>query len=290
MDGSQIREYVSSYRENGFLVIDQLFDADTVATAHAAIDEILSTPDLASVAEFEPNDKTVVRRIWSPTKRHPLFEAMAADPRLLDVIEQLIGPNIFFHYSKLHMKGPRVGSVVEWHQDFSYYPHTNTDLATALIYLDDANKENACLWAVPGSHRRGLRNHYVDGFFRGKVALANDAAEVAPVAIEAPAGSVVFIHCLLLHHSAANRSEKVRRAFLPAYRAADAFPIYFGPHASHNEPGIKLLRGVRSSHARVEPGNWLLPISEREFGSLFDIQEGSHLRKGATVAGYAERR
>jgi len=251
MDGTRIEQFAQSYREHGFLLVRDLFTSEDVREAQAAIDEILKTPELSTVAELEPKDSTVVRRIWGPTKRHPAFERMAADDRLLDIIEQLIGPNILFHYSKLHMKGPRVGSVVEWHQDFSYYPHTNKDLVSAMIYLDDATTENACLYVLPGSHKYGLANHYIDGHFRGKVTEISEQDRSKAVAMEAPAGSVIFIHCLMLHYSAANRSDRLRRAFLPAYRAADAFPIYFGPHASHNEPGVKLLRGSRTNRARV---------------------------------------
>jgi len=280
-------ELARTYDRQGYLLIERLFSAADVERVNVAIDQILETPELSSVAELEPDDRESVRRIWSPTKRHPVFAEAAADPRLLDIIEQLIGPNILFHYSKLHMKAARVGSAVEWHQDFSYYPHTNTDLLSAMIYLDDASTENACLHVLPGSHKRGLANHYVDGYFRGKLtgAEAPDPAEAVP--LEAPAGSVAFVHCLVQHYSPSNRSEKRRRAFLPTYRAADAYPIYFGPHASHNESGIKLLRGRRSEYARVEQGNWLLPLAQREFGSLFELQEGSHLAGTAKTSGYA---
>lgn len=287
MTANHTSELVQAYREQGFLVVKCLFDNDDVARVLAAIDAVIGTTDLSRIAELEPQNQSMVRRIWSPTRRHPVFEQMATDPRLLDIVEQLIGPNILFHYSKLHMKAPRVGSVVEWHQDFSYYPHTNTDLVTAMVYLDDASAENACLYAVPGSHRHGLTNHYSDGYFRGKVTEIEAPSLSQALALEAPAGSVVFIHCLLLHYSPPNRSEKFRRAFLPAYRAADAYPIYFGPHAIHNEPGVKLLRGRHSDIARVEAGNWLLPYAQREFGSLFDLQEGSHLANAASSSGYA---
>jgi phytanoyl-CoA hydroxylase len=287
MARSQVSELARTYQEQGFVLVNRLFPPDDVEKAQVAINEVLDTPELSSVAELEPKDQSVVRRIWSPTKRHPLFERMAADQRLLDIIEQMIGPNILFHYSKLHIKGPRVGSVVEWHQDFSYYPHTNTDLLSAMIYLDDATTENACLYASPGSHKRGLANHYVNGYFRGKVTGPEAPDLSQAVALEAPAGSVIFIHCLVLHYSPPNRSDKLRRAFLPAYRAADAYPIYFGPHAAHNEPGIKLLRGRLSDRARVKAGNWLLPLAQREFGSLFELQEGPHVVKDATSAGYA---
>jgi phytanoyl-CoA hydroxylase len=276
-----------SYQEHGFAVAERFFDADEVAQLNAAIDEVLEVPDITTVAELEPGDARVPRRIWSPTKRHARFEQAAANPRLLDAIEQLIGPDILFHYSKLHMKGPRVGTMVDWHQDFAFYPHTNTGLVTAMVYLDDATTENACLQAAPGSHRRGLADHYVDGHFRGKVTGAGmpDPAQVA--ALEAPAGSVVFIHCLLLHHSSPNRSDRYRRSFFVAYRAADAWPIYFGPHASHNEPGVQLLRGQTSNTAQVEPGNWLLPLAEKPFGSLFELQEGAGTTQRAAVSGYA---
>ena len=67
------------------------------------------------------------------------------DDRILNRIKLLIGPNIAFQHSKLNMKPAKVGSIVEWHQDLAYFPHTNTNLVTTLIYLDDAPKENGCL-------------------------------------------------------------------------------------------------------------------------------------------------
>jgi phytanoyl-CoA hydroxylase len=278
---------VETYQENGYVVIERFFEPDEVTQVTAAIDEVLATDDLESVAEVEPQDASTARRIWSPTKRHPAFEAMSAHPRLLDAIEQLIGPDILFHYSKLHLKAPRVGSVVEWHQDFSYYPHTNTDLVTALIYLDDATRKNACIQVAPGSHKHGLADHYIDGYFRGKVTGPDAPDPALAVALEAPAGSVIFLHCLLLHYSAPNHSGKIRHAFLPAYRAADAYPIYFGPHAAHNEPGVRLLRGSASKVARVTAGTWRLPLAERPFGSLFQLQEGTHTDREDSAAGYA---
>jgi phytanoyl-CoA hydroxylase len=287
LDTADLTTLRDSYQEQGFAVAERFFDADEVAQLNAAIDEVLDVPDITTVAELEPDNPGVPRRIWSPTKRHARFEQLATDPRLLDAVEQLIGPDILFHYSKLHMKGPRVGTIVDWHQDFAFYPHTNTDLVTAMVYLDDASTENACLQAVAGSHRRGLADHYVDGHFRGKVTGPGTPDPAQATALEAPAGSVVFIHCLLLHHSSPNRSDRYRRSFFAAYRAADAWPIYFGPHASHNEPGVRLLRGRTANTARVEAGNWLLPLAERPFGSLFELQEGAGMNANATVSGYA---
>lgn len=267
---------ISSYKENGYLIVEKFFDMVEIGRIDQAIEEILASEGGRNAYESEPEDKNVIRRIWSPTKKHHSFEEMAASDKLLDCIEGLIGPNIVFHYSKFNMKGPRVGSVIEWHQDFSYYPHTNSDMLSAVIFLDDADRNNGCLRVIPRSHKVGLCDHREGGYFRGKVSGID---ENEAVAIEAPAGSIVFLHCLTLHASTANKSDRPRRAFLPAYRSSDAFPIYFGPHAIHNEPGVKVLRGRRSFTARSIPGNFLLPIAETEFGSIYDVQEGAHLTK-----------
>jgi phytanoyl-CoA hydroxylase len=280
-------EAIRFYENNGYLVIPDLFTTQQIEKSIDAINQVLDPNKAEKSYELEPVDQTTVRRIWSPTQKNTVFWEMATDPELLDVLENLIGKNILFHYSKLNMKGPKVGSVVEWHQDFSYYPHTNSDLVTALIFFDDTSIENGCLRVIPGSHKKGLMSHEVDGFFRGKVPMLDEAEAVN---IEVSAGSVLFLHCMTLHASRQNLSDKPRRTFLPAYRAADAYPIYFGPHAAHNEPGIKLIRGERSKTARVQAGTHILPFAEREFGSIYEVQEGSHLVKDVESmkkAGYA---
>lgn len=275
-----LSDYKDFYHTNGYLVIENFFDADTIKQADQVIQDILRSHNPTDIAELEPQDGSTVRRIWAPTQRHSFFQEMAESEKLLDMVELLIGKNIVLQYSKLNMKGPKVGSLVDWHQDFSYYPHTNTDLLSALIYLDDATRKNGCLEVIPGSHQLGLVDHCVSGHFRGKLSPENIAPyQQKAIALEAPRGTVIFLHCLTLHFSAVNTSLKSRRAFLPAYRAADAFPIYFGPHASHNEPNAKLVRGEKSDVARCEAGSWRLPLAEAEFNSLYEIQEGAHTEK-----------
>ncbi|MFP4409893.1 phytanoyl-CoA dioxygenase family protein [Coleofasciculus sp.] len=278
MAGILTDNQVQQYREQGYLLVERLFDEIELKLARQAIQEMLCELDPTSEAEVEPNDPTVFRRIWSPTERHKVFQEMAYNSKILDRVESLIGPNIVFHYSKINMKAAQVGSVVEWHQDLSYYPHTNTDLLSCLIYLDDATPENGCLQVIPGSHKYGILDHYIDGYFRGKLNAPSAVLNLSKATLcEAPAGSTLFLHCLTVHSSIRNRSNMPRRAFLPAYRAADAYPIYLGPHANYNESSTKLLRGQHSNAARMETGIWQLPIAQSSFNSLYEIQEGSHL-------------
>jgi phytanoyl-CoA hydroxylase len=169
---------IETYHQMGYLLVQKLFNDLEISQALAAIQEMLARDAPSSIAELEPEDSNAIRRIWSPTKRHKIFDDIACSDKLLDRVESLIGPNILFHYSKLNMKAPRVGSIVEWHQDFSYYPHTNSDLLSCLIYLDDADISNGCLEVIPGSHRRGILNHYIDGFFRGKLHSISEEPEI----------------------------------------------------------------------------------------------------------------
>lgn len=272
-------EQLCEYHEKGYLLVKKVFSNEIIAKAIQIVEKILSHEPIEEVAELEPNDKNIARRIWSPTKRNPFFMEMATNTKLLDMIEQIIGSNILLHYSKLNLKGPKVGSLVDWHQDFAYYPHTNTDLLSCLVHLDAAFKKNACLQVLPGMHKLGVLSHYdKTGYFRGKILKhAVGIENITPVSIPSEPGDVIIIHCLTPHYSPINTSSIYRRVFIPAYRAADAFPIYFGSHASHNEPDITLIRGKTSNYARTKNMNIQLPLPEKPFSSLYQIQEGFHL-------------
>src|SRR5207245_7891738 len=130
--------------------------------------------------EMEPNqppEGTRVRRLYEPCTHYPRFRAFAESSELLDCIEDLLGPNLMLHYSKLNMKPPAIGSVVEWHQDLAYYPLTNTDSLAVLFYLDHADRANGCLQVIPGVHRNGILNHSCDGFFRGQITETVDISK-----------------------------------------------------------------------------------------------------------------
>ena len=70
------------------------------------------------------------------------------------------------------MKPPQVETIVDWHQDLSYYPLTNRDSVAVLLYLDDADEENGALRVVPREQSRAdamLDHASEDGFFQGRI-------------------------------------------------------------------------------------------------------------------------
>src|SRR5204863_10079465 len=103
----------------------------------------------------------------SPFDQTPTFRDLGTDARMLDRIESLIGYDINLQHPKLNMKPAKVVSVVEWHQDLAYFPHTNDDLVTTLVYLDDATEENGCLQLMPRHHSHAFRLSTADGCLAG---------------------------------------------------------------------------------------------------------------------------
>jgi ectoine hydroxylase-related dioxygenase (phytanoyl-CoA dioxygenase family) len=178
---------------------------------------------------------------------------------------------VVLHYSKLNMKPPAIGSVVEWHQDLSYYPLTNDSSLAVLIYLDDADLANGCLQVIPGQHKNRLLNHTRDGYFVGKITETID--ESAAIPLEGVAGTAIFMHCMTPHASIANRSDRPRRTLIVSYRAADSFPIYTGDATSEQERFVQLVRGRVSNTARFTFQEFSIPSQKKKTASLYELQD-----------------
>ena len=276
---------LDEYRRRGYLLLPSLLDSSTLATLHEVIDALVAealSSGSEGVVELEPESpdgEPIARRLYDPFELHQAFRDLCVDTRLLGGIESLIGPDIGLHHSKLNMKPSHVGSAVEWHQDLAYFPHTNDDLVTALIYLDDATLENGCLQVIPGLHKAYLDHHDEDGRFSGLITdrlLQDETSRAEPLA--APAGSVILMHCLLPHSSLPNRSSKGRRTLIFEYRASDALPILYSPRAVGTEEKARHLRGKPARFARLAGPPPLIPRLENN-QSLYQLQEETLARR-----------
>ncbi len=274
-------EQVQSYRREGYLVVPSLFGAEDLRKADQTIRDITKTAmaagDYSKVLEIEPqkvDGEHVPRRIYNPFEQHEHFRAMGTDARLLDCVAALIGPDIAIQHSKLNMKPAKVGSVVDWHQDLAYFPHTNDDVVTTLIYLDDATEKNGCLQVIPRHHHHFFNHISPDGTFAGMITEDLDSGSFGkPLALEAPAGSAIFMHCITPHSSLPNRSDKARRTLIFEYRAADSFPIYCGLKTVDDEALVHHLRGKPAQFARFGGPPPYVPQMPKTVKSLYQLQE-----------------
>lgn len=271
-------EQIQQYHRDGYTVYRECFNRTEVDALLREIEQISRGNTLASHdntrVEMEPNqppDGELLRRIYEPCTYYEPFRDFSESAKLLDCVEQLLGPDLEFHYSKINMKPPAIGSVVEWHQDLSYYPLTNADSVSILIYLDDADRSNGCLQVLPGRHGHKPMDHTRDGFFQGRV--TEDVDESQATALEGPAGSVIFMHCLTPHASIVNSSPRPRRTLIVSYRASDAYPLYTGEGTPAAEAHVRLVRGIKRSVARFGFTSFPVPRNRQRTKSLYELQE-----------------
>ena len=269
---------VEEFEKNGFTIQNELISNDEVSEFLADVESICAGNTLAqhdkTRLEMEPNqppDGTRVRRLYEPCTHYPRFRAFAESTKLLDCIEALLGPNLMLHYSKLNMKPPAIGSVVEWHQDLAYYPLTNRDSLAVLVYLDDADIGNGCLKVIPGMQNGPLMNYTTGGFFQGRITEPVDESLAVPV--EGKAGTAIFMHCMTPHTSAPNKSDRPRRTLILSYRTADAVPLYMRETTVGIEANARLVRGQVPSRARFTMTEFPIPHYRWKFASLYELQE-----------------
>ena len=138
---------------------------------------------------------------------------LAHHPKILDAVEDLVGPDILLYLSTLWFKNARDGKYVSWHQDSAYYGLDPHDVVTLWLAFTDSNAGNGCVQVIPGSHKEPDRRHvetYAAGnlLARGQSIEGIDAAKA--VKFELRAGQFSMHHERLIHGSEPNRSNDRR--------------------------------------------------------------------------------
>ncbi|MBI3910391.1 MAG: phytanoyl-CoA dioxygenase family protein [Armatimonadetes bacterium] len=273
------REQIASYQTNGYLVVENVISDEMVAQARAVIEGFIersrAVTENDAVFDLEPGhspDAPKLRRLKDPVKQHPIFEEIMRSERILDVVADLIGPNIRFQASKLNMKSAEFGSPVEWHQDIAFYPHTNDDLLAVGMALDDCTLENGCMLMIPGSHNGPVLNHHQDGIFVGAIDGERDQIDLShAVPVLVKAGGMSVHHVRTLHGSAPNRSDKPRRLLLFQYTAVDAWPL--SGVTDLGAFNAQIVRGNPTAEYRLAPTRVRIPLPQGErAGSIYEIQ------------------
>jgi len=271
---------IQFYRAQGYLGIEDVFSASEVAELRRVTDEFVEASRAVTannaVFDLEPShtpQQPRLRRLKDPIKQHEVYRRALLHPKVLTIVSQLIGPAISCNGNKLNLKLADVGSPVEWHQDWAFYPHTNDDLLAVGVAMDDSTLENGCLLVLPGTHRGPMLDHHQDGVFIGAVtdpAFRPDGA----VPITLKAGGISIHHVRLLHGSAPNRSPNPRRLLLFQYCAADAWPLVPGdkPWESY---AASVIQGAPVSAPRLAPVPVRLPLPAPKYaGSIYENQRG----------------
>jgi ectoine hydroxylase len=236
---------------------------------------LTASNDQFDLAPDHSAQKPNIRRLRKAIDWHPDLWAFATDPIVVDLVADLLGPDIRFHSSKLNFKWSEGGDAVHWHQDIQAWPHTNMSVLTCGVYLEDTGPEQGPLTALPGTHRGPIYDQFDDdGRWTGALTRRDVAALPRDTAVDlcGPAGTVVFLHCRVVHGSAANYSPRMRPLLLNVYASADALPFSPAP-APTTKTGV-LVRGQEPMHVHMEPYPAKLPPRWDQVGykSIFAAQ------------------
>lgn len=235
---------------DGFLVRENVFDAAELRTIAKECEDLVGRLEAArrkdkqlvgsymfealidegTVVKWEPNAPEVMQGIEPFAHINEPLKHWGLDPRLLDPCKAIVGQDdIVLFTEKLNVKRARFGGDIVLHQDFPYWENQTPiahRVATAMIFLDDADVENGCLEVASGTHKSGKhKQRQVEGF--GALEMDPDAFDMSRLQpLEVKAGTVAFFGAFLVHRSLPNHSSRDRRALLYSYQPAGQ------PHAS----------------------------------------------------------
>ena len=142
----------------------------------------------------------------------PFWYRLVSDPRLVDIAEIFIGPDVALFATHYICKEPGVGRAVPWHQDGGYWPLEPMDVVSLWLAVSDSTRANGCLKLVPGSHTTRLMDMVPtnrDEVLPLEIPVAVDERDA--VAIELAPGDVSVHHPNIVHGSDANTSTSWRR-------------------------------------------------------------------------------
>lgn len=158
--------------------------------------------------------KTVLRKLDNPHHQRESVRQLAFEPRLVQMVECLIGPGVSVYFSQIFFKPPEGGGPKPAHQDNYYFgPNDPEALVTAWIALDDATPENGCLYFAEGTQRGPVYPHVTPPDEPYNLQLPAETLALHPAtAAPVPRGGVSFHHGNTFHHSGPNLSARWRRA------------------------------------------------------------------------------
>ena len=208
---------VTRYREDGYLRPIPVIPVEEAATLRAELEEMEDTWLTADL----PHPLNTYKRVNSHCVI-PMAHRIAADPRVLDVVEGILGPDILIWSVEFFIKEPQTKSIVSMHQDLTYWGFGAVDqLLTAWIALSPATEASGCMNFVRGSHKNPILPHEdtydKDNLLSRGQEIQVDVAPEDKVPAELQPGQMSLHHGLMIHGSGPNVTDDRRIAVAIRY-------------------------------------------------------------------------
>jgi ectoine hydroxylase-related dioxygenase (phytanoyl-CoA dioxygenase family) len=211
------QEQVDHFDREGFVVIEDLIDPDTLCQAVEVVDELERESD--KFLRSQPDGRVSIAETGAITftthlvTKSPELRKLSAYPRIVDICSDLIGADVRLYWDQAVYKKPEKPRRFPWHQDNGYTFVEPQQYLTFWMALSDATWQNGCPQVARGLHRMGtLRHSFVDplGF-----ECFEDYDDIA-IAEVAAGGAVVF-SSLTPHLTGPNTTREVRKAYILQY-------------------------------------------------------------------------
>ncbi|WP_218081533.1 phytanoyl-CoA dioxygenase family protein [Anthocerotibacter panamensis] len=242
----------ATFAQQGYLSFRQVFCPQEITLLLAGIDRARSRLHQLSRGRMFFYDNLF--------QKNDDLQAFISQPKILDLLTPIAGPDLFVRWDQLVVKEPG-GVEFPWHQDNSYNdliePHFQLWIA-----LTPMTPENGGLWVQPGSHRSGLLPHIqVDKH------MVCTTQPGTPVFIQAEPGDVVLFSSYLLHHTAPNRTQQSRWAYVVEYMSQDQLDPYLrAPYFIASRQGLPAPQFTHFYRGRLKLRNhvnYLVPRMQR---------------------------
>lgn len=269
--GFRARDHVDLQRafdRDGYVIIRGLIQPDECERLERSINA-----DGGIVEHAYGRDDGMGRRtrlaLWN-NPGNDVTGMMARIPRVRETMTTLLGGDVYHYHSKLMMKDAHTGGAHLWHQDFGYWQHNGClypNMGTCFITLDRMDAENAGLKVLRGSHKLGLLQHtQTAGQAEADLRRMGWAEEsgLERVQLEMEPGDACFFHCLTLHSSGQNHSDRRRWCFLVAFNRVDNNPMI-----EHHHPRYTPLEPADDDAIR-DPATPLVDSTGKDFMNVKD--------------------
>ena len=238
-DDALAQDQVSQYERDGFLHFERFLAPAAVEALQAGMDQLWHDADPSDPGVIAEPDSRTIRSIFDVHRRSRPFDQLARDPRILAIVQQILGGRVYVHQSRINYKRGFDGREFYWHSDFETW-HVEDGMprmrAVSLsIALSDNSMLNGPLMLIPGSHRHYVacvgatpEEHFKTSLRRQEYGvpdpeslawLVDDAGGIAAPA--APAGSMILFDCNLMHGSNSNITPFARSNLFIVYNSID---------------------------------------------------------------------
>ena len=256
---------IAAYRRDGYIVPRFRLQGAELAKLQSLMKQLVAdNPALLDKAIVSPH---VPGSGVQGLKAAPGWRDIATHPRILDMMEQIVGPDIILWGTTVFYKRAIEGPATAWHRDGQVWPIKPLATTTVWIAATESTVENGCLRVIPGSHASGRVGEHVFED-RNDLAVRRSLAptefdESLARDVELEAGEMVIFDVVTVHGARHNRGSRPRGGYALRFMPATSHFDHDGaeyrdePGYAHNTRPLLLVRGVdrcgRNDFARGHP-------------------------------------